>query len=54
MRSSMHMNAQTPAPRDYGLVIGLLAGACVGAGLKMWLDGLFLFGVGRAGADLIA
>ena len=31
------MNAHTPERPDYGFVIGLLAGAFVGAGLVMWL-----------------
>jgi len=31
------MNAYTPERRDYGFVIGLLTGTCVGAGLAMWL-----------------
>ena len=31
------MNAHTQEHRDYGFVIGLLAGTCVGAGLVMWL-----------------
>jgi len=30
------MNAYTQERRDYGFVIGLLTGACVGAGLAMW------------------
>jgi len=31
------MNADTQERRDYGFVIGLLTGTCVGAGLMMWL-----------------
>ena len=31
------MNAHTQEHRDYGFVIGLLAGTFVGAGLAMWL-----------------
>jgi len=31
------MNAHTQQHRDYGFVIGLLTGTCVGAGLAMWL-----------------
>jgi gas vesicle protein len=31
------MNANLQEHRDYGFVIGLLAGTCVGAGLMMWL-----------------
>jgi gas vesicle protein len=32
------MDTQTQAEhRDYGFMIGLLAGTCVGAGLMMWL-----------------
>lgn len=31
------MNAQIPHSRDYGFLIGLLTGACVGVGLTMWL-----------------
>jgi gas vesicle protein len=30
------MNAHTQERRDYGFVIGLLTGTCVGAGLAMW------------------
>ena len=30
------MNAYTQERRDYGFVIGLLTGTCVGAGLAMW------------------
>ena len=32
-----NMNARTQERRDYGFVIGLLAGTVVGAGLTMWL-----------------
>lgn len=31
------MNTSTRGHRDYGLIVGLLAGTCVGAGLVMWL-----------------
>ena len=31
------MNAHLQERRDYGFVIGLLTGTCVGAGLAMWL-----------------
>jgi gas vesicle protein len=31
------MNAPLQERRDYGFVIGLLTGTCVGAGLAMWL-----------------
>ena len=31
------MNANTQEHRDYGFVMGLLAGTVVGAGLAMWL-----------------
>ena len=32
-----NMDAQIQEPRDYGFVIGLLAGTCLGAGLAVWL-----------------
>jgi gas vesicle protein len=31
------MNGQTAQPRDYGFLVGLLAGAVVGAGVALWL-----------------
>ena len=31
------MNSHTPEARDYGFVMGLLAGTVFGAGLIMWL-----------------
>ena len=31
------MDTQTPRPRDYSFVIGILTGTFVGAGLAMWL-----------------
>jgi gas vesicle protein len=31
------MDTQTPEHRRYGFVVGLVAGACVGAGLALWL-----------------
>ena len=34
--NSHNMNARTQERRDYGFVIGLLAGTVVGAGLLMW------------------
>ena len=39
------MDTQTGRHRDFGFVIGLLTGACVGAGLAVWL-------VPRAAAEL--
>jgi gas vesicle protein len=40
-----YMNTHTQEHRDYGFMIGLLTGTCVGAGLAMWL-------VPRAGSEL--
>jgi len=32
------MNVQLQAPWDRGFIIGMLTGACVGAGLMLWLE----------------
>jgi len=48
------MNASTQEQRDYGFVIGLLTGTCVGAGLTMWLAPRSASELRRRGIDRAA